>query len=137
MGAVSPSVDDVARVYAKKNGAKIQATGAYAANLLGFSDQVPGRVVFLTDGPTGKVKIKNLQITFKKTTVRSMASAGTREALVIQVFKFMKKEHIDKFILEKTKNILKASKRKEFEKNVRFAPLWIRALLFNLLEDTQ
>jgi len=65
LGIVSPSVEDVARVYAEKNGAKIQATGAYAANLLGFSDQVPGRVVFLTDGPTGKVKIKNLQITFK------------------------------------------------------------------------
>ncbi len=44
LGPLSPSVDDVARVYAEKNAAKIQATGAYAANLLGLSDQVPGRV---------------------------------------------------------------------------------------------
>jgi Family of unknown function (DUF6088) len=135
LGVLSPSVEAVAQAFAEKNGAKIQASGAYAANVIGLSVQVPGRVIFLTDGPTGKVKIGKLEISFKKTTVKNMFAAGSREALAIQAFKFMRKEHIDQKMLNAAKRLLKGSTRKEFEKNLKFAPHWIRALLFDLMEN--
>jgi len=135
LGMLSPSTQDIARVYAEKNGAKIQATGAYAANTLGLSEQVPGQVVFLTDGPTGKVKIKNLVVSFKKTTVRNMAAAGSREALVVQALKFMGQDHIDEPMLLKIKKHLGQSTRKEFERNIQYAPRWIRIILINLMKD--
>lgn len=134
LGILSPPVEAVARAIAEKNGAKIQPTGAYAANLIGLSEQVPGRVVFLTDGPIGKVKIKKLEVTFRKTTVKNMHAAGSREALVIQAFKFMGKQHINQIMLETTKRFLKGVKRKDFEKNIKYAPHWIRVILFDLLE---
>lgn len=134
LGILSPSVDAVAKAFAEKNGAQIQASGAYAANLIGLSQQVPGRAVFLTDGPTGKIKIGKLELSFKKTTVKNMFAAGSREALVIQAFKFMTAKHIDQPALTATKKFLKGTTRKQFEKNLRFAPHWIRALLFNLME---
>ena len=135
LGLLSPSVEDVANAYAEKNGAQIQASGAYAANALGFSDQVPGRVVFLTNGPKGKVKIKNLTVIFKKTTVKNMHAAGTKEALVIQAFKFMGQKNITESMLQKTKKFLKQSRRKEFEKNIQYAPRWVRVILVNLMEN--
>lgn len=134
LGMLTPTVEAVANAYAEKNGAKIQASGAYAANVLGLSEQVPGKVVFLTDGPTGKIKIKNLVVSFKKTTVRNMHAVGSREALVIQAFKFMGQENIDDTMLEKARKLLKQSKRKDFEKNIQYAPRWIRVLLINLME---
>lgn len=134
LGVLTPKVEAVANAYAEKNGAKIQASGAYAANILGLSEQVPGKVVFLTDGPTGKIKIKNLVVSFKKTTVRNMHAVGSSEALVVQALKFMGKENIDDSMLAKTKKLLKQSKRKEFEKNIQYAPRWIRLLLINLME---
>lgn len=134
LGILTPTVEAVANAYAEKNGAKIQASGAYAANVLGLSEQVPGKVVFLTDGPTGKIKIKNLVISFKKTTVRNMHAVGSRESLVIQAFKFMGQENIDDNMLEKARKLLKQSKRKEFEKNIQYAPRWIRVLLIKLME---
>ncbi|MCC7442257.1 MAG: hypothetical protein IT285_11525 [Bdellovibrionales bacterium] len=134
LGILSPPIESVARAIAERNGAKIQASGAYAANLIGLSEQVPGRVVFLTDGPTGQIKIKKLVVTFRKTTVKNMHAAGSREALVIQAFKFMQKQHINKIRLETTKRFLKGVTRKEFERNTKFAPHWIRALLFELME---
>ena len=70
LGTLSPPVEAIAKAFAEKNGAKIQASGAYAANLIGLSEQVPGRVIFLTDGPTGKLKVGKLEISFKKTAVR-------------------------------------------------------------------
>lgn len=124
----------VAKAYAQKNGAQIQAAGAYAANLIGISEQVPGRVVFLTDGPTGKVKIGKLEIIFKKTTVRNMFAAKSREALVIQAFKFMQRQHINPVILDAIKQFLKGSTRKDFDKNLKFAPHWIRVILAELME---
>ena len=40
----------MAKTIAKKDEYKVQPTGAYAANLLGLSEQVPNQTVFLTDG---------------------------------------------------------------------------------------
>ena len=130
LGILSPSIDGIAKAFADKNAAKIQPTGAYAANLIGLSEQVPGKVVFLTDGPVGKVKVGKLEILFKKTSVKNMFAPGSREALVIQAFRFIKKESISQSILETTKKF-----RKEFEKNIKHAPYWIRVLLFKLMEN--
>ncbi len=135
LGILSPSIDAVAKAIADKNGAKVQASGAYAANLIGLSEQVPGRVVFLTDGPTGKIKIGKLVVSFRKTTVKNMHAAGSREALVIQAFKFMQQQHINKTMLDSTKKFLKGTSRKDFEKNIKYAPHWIRVLLFDLMEN--
>lgn len=134
LGTLSPSTDDVAQAYAAKNGAKIQASGAYAANAIGLSEQVPGRAVFLTDGPTGRVKVKNLEIIFKKTTVKNMFAAGSREALAIQAMKFMTEKHLNSYRLEKIKTLLMGSTRKDFEKNIQYAPRWIRSILFKLMD---
>ncbi|MBX2994056.1 MAG: hypothetical protein KF681_04525 [Bdellovibrionaceae bacterium] len=135
LGKVPPSIDAVATAIAEKNGAKIQPTGAYAANLIGISDQVPGRVIFLTDGPPKKLKIGKLEIVFKQSTVKNMFAAGSREALVIQALKFMGKDQIDETVLKTVKSFLKSSKRREFEKNIKFAPQWIRSILLNLMKD--
>ncbi len=135
LGLLSPSTESVAKAYADRSGAKIQATGAYAANVIGFSEQVPGRATFLTNGPTGKVKIKNLEVVFRKTTVKNMFAAGSREALLIQALKFMGPKHVDDFMLEKVKKLLKGSTRKDFKKNIQYAPHWIRELLFKLMEN--
>ena len=133
LGILFPEVEAVAKAFAEKNGAKIQASGAYAANLIGLSDQVPGRVVFLTDGPTGKIRVGKLEISFRKTTVKNMFAAGSREALVIQAFKFMKENNINPIMLKATKRFLKGTTRREFDSNLKFAPHWIRVLLFDLV----
>lgn len=134
LGMVAPNIDVVAKAIAEKNGAKIQPSGAYAANLIGLSEQVPGRVVFLTDGPPKKLKIGKLEILFKQATVKNMFATGTREALVIQAFKFMGRDQIDSTMLETTKRFLRRVKRVDLEKNIRFAPDWIRSMLLDLIK---
>jgi hypothetical protein len=132
---LSPSVDEIAKAVAERNGARIQPAGAYAANLIGLSEQVPGRVVFLTDGPSSKIRVGKLEISFRKTTVKNMFAAGSKEALVIQAFKFMKEKHINKTMLNTTRKFLRGTSKKDFEKNIKYAPQWIRKLLFDLMEN--
>lgn len=41
LGLIPPDLNQVAKVIAEKNGLQIQPAGAYAANLVGLSTQVP------------------------------------------------------------------------------------------------
>ncbi len=132
LGIIPPDLNAVAKAIAQKNGVQIQPAGAYAANLVGFSTQVPASIVFLTESPSKKVRIGVQEIIFKKTTKKVMASAGTREGLLIQAFKNLGKDHIDEIVLAKAKKILQESTEKEIRKNIKFAPAWIRTLVFKI-----
>src|SRR5690349_3848569 len=52
LGVLNPTADAIAKALAGRDAARLQPAGGYAANLLGLSDQVPMKVVFLTDGAT-------------------------------------------------------------------------------------
>lgn len=124
-GDVPPSVDRIAAALAEKDNLKIQPSGAYAANLLGLSDQVPARVVFLTDGSSRMVQIGNWNIKLKKTTPKNMATAGRVSGLVIQALRYMKQENIDDMIVNKLKRRLSVEDKKQLVSDLRYAPAWI------------
>src|SRR5260221_14731393 len=65
LGMLPPKAEEVAKAIAEKNAIQFQPSGAYAANLVGLSEQVPGRIVFLTNGPSKKVKIGKQEIIFR------------------------------------------------------------------------
>ena len=62
LGPLAPSAEDIARALAGRDRTRLQPAGAYAANALGLSEQVPAKVVFLTDGPARTVKIGSTTI---------------------------------------------------------------------------
>lgn len=136
LGMIPPDLKQVAKVIAEKNGLQIQPAGAYAANLVGLSTQVPGRVVFLTAGYSKKVKIGNQVIIFKKAAVKVMAAAGTREGILIQALKNIGKDHIDQPARSIIKNYLRDSRESEIKENMKFAPQWIRTIVFDIMEFT-
>lgn len=133
LGTIPPDLNEVAKAIAEKNGVQIQPAGAHAANLVGLSAQIPGQVIFLTEGPSRKVKIGNQEIIFKKTTKKIMSSAGTREGLLIQALKNLGKDHIDQTTLTQVSTFLKDSNEQEIRQNMKFAPAWIRALVFEIM----
>lgn len=134
LGTIPPDLNDVAQAIAEKNGVQIQPAGAHAANLVGFSTQVPGRIIFLTEGPSRRVRIGNQEIFFKKTTKKMMFYAGTRESLLIQALKNLGKDHIDEIVRAQVAKFLKDSSEKDIRTHIIFAPAWIRALVFEIME---
>ncbi len=134
LGIIPPDVNEVAKAIAEKDSVLIQPAGAHAANLVGFSTQVPGQVIFLTEGASKKVKVGNQEIIFKKTTRKNMLSADTREGLLIQALKNLGKDHIDKKMHVQISKLLKNSTKAEIRKNMKFAPAWIRVLVFEIME---
>ena len=133
LGIIPSDLNEVAKAIAEKDGVLIQPAGAHAANLVGLSMQVPGRIIFLTEAASKKVKIGNQEIVFKKTTKKNMLSAGTREGLLIQALKNLGKNHIDQKARILISKFLKNSTEEEIKKYMKFAPAWIRALVFEIM----
>jgi len=132
LGDVPASVDRIAAALAEKDNLKIQPSGAYAANLLGLSNQVPAKVVFLTDGSSRMVQVGNWRIKLKKTTPKNMATAGRMSGLVIQALRYMKQENIDDRIIKKLKGKLSDEDKKQLMSDLRFAPAWVEKVVRRL-----
>ncbi len=75
LGVLSPSIDAVVEALQGRDAIHVQTSGGYAANLLGLSDQVPMKIVLLTDGPARRIELGKQVIQLKRTTPRTMATA--------------------------------------------------------------
>ena len=132
VGPTAPSTDMVAKALAGKAGTRLQPTGAYAANLLGLSDQVPAKVVFLTDGRTKHVRLGKLDIALKKTSPRNMATAGKISGLVIQALRYLGKTHVNDNTVKRLDRRLSPRDRRQLLKDVAYAPAWIADIMRRL-----
>jgi hypothetical protein len=132
LGTLSPEVGKVARALAGKDRIRLQPAGAYAANLLGLSEQVPAKVVFLTDGPSRTVKIGRQEIQLRRTTPRNMAMAGRLSGLLTQALRHLGKEHITPTRVAHLKRTLPARERQRLLKDLPLAPAWMHPLLREL-----
>ena len=137
LGILSPSIDAVARALSLRHAIRLQPSGGYAANLLGLSDQVPMKVVFLTDGVNRRVQIGKLQITLKRTTPRNMASAGKTSGLVIQALRHLGQRNIDGQIILRLKQRLSTTDKKQLLTDLRHAPVWVATVMRQIAEPKQ
>ena len=135
LGLLSPSADDVARALAGRDRTRLQPAGAYAANILGLSEQVPAKAVFLTDGPSRTVKIGPMTIQLRRTTPRNMEAAGRLSGLLMQALRELGEEHVTPARREHLKLTLPADKRRELVKDLRLAPAWMHAIFRELAEE--
>ncbi|MBN2292840.1 MAG: hypothetical protein JXM70_10465 [Pirellulales bacterium] len=134
LGMLTPAPDQIALALAGKDDLRIQPSGAYAANILGLSAQVPARIVFLTDGTNRKIKVGRQEIILKRTTAKNMATAGRTSGLVIQALRHLGKEHVDDKTVEILAGRLSPEDRRQLIKDIRHAPAWIGEIFRRLAE---
>ncbi len=124
-GVLPPNYDRIAQALMGRDYVKIQPSGAYAANLLGLTEQVPAKIVFFTDGPNRKVQIGKQKIVLKRTTPKNMATAGRISGLVIQALRYLKQKNVDSVIIAKLKRRLSDKDKSTLMSDIRYAPVWI------------
>ena len=128
LGLIAPSVDDVAKALAGKHKIRLLPSGAYAANILRLSEQVPAKVVFLTDGPTRKVRIRNQTIELRRTTPRAMAAQGMT-GLVIEGLRNLGKTHMTRERVAHLRELLSAPDKARLLKDLPLAPAWMHSFI--------
>ena len=134
LGDLPANYERIAQALAGRDNLKIQPSGAYAANLLGLTEQVPAKIAFLTDGANRIVQIKNQRIVLTRTTPKNMATAGRVSGLVIQALRYMKQENIDDKIINKLKRRLSVEDKKQLVSDLRYAPAWVEKVVRRLQE---
>lgn len=134
LGPLQPTAETIAAALAGRDRARIQPAGAYAANMLGLSEQVPAKAVFLTDGASRSVKVGTTTIQLRRTTPRNMATAGRLSGLLIQALREIGQEHITSDRLRKLKKNIPIPQRKALLEDIPLAPAWMHSIFRDLAE---
>jgi len=133
LGVLLPATDDIAKALTDRDAMRLQPSGAYAANLLGLSTQVPMKVVYLTDGRSRTVQVGNQQIILKHTTPRNMKTAGKISGLAIQALRHLGRDQVDDDVVNQLDQRLDDAARKQLMKDIRYAPAWIAEIFRQLV----
>ena len=114
-----------------------QVSGAYAANLLGLSEQVPARIVILTDGLARQVSLGKLTLTFRRTAPRNLLGAGRPSGLVIQALRHLRAAGLEEARLTELGSRLDQKTRDELAELSPKLAAWLQPLVKKLTRREQ
>jgi hypothetical protein len=137
LGRLAPETDAIARALSGRDAVRLQPSGAYAANLLGLSEQVPMKVVFLTDGPSRRVRIGRQEIILRRTTPRNMAMAGRTSGLVTEALRELGPQHVTESVIHTLQARLDEKARRDLLRDLRYTPAWIASVLRKIASSAE
>jgi len=133
-GKLSPDIDEAARAIARRQRWKIVPEGAWAANLLGLSTQVPSKIIYLTDGPNNEVPIGRRTIQFKHARPKALAGLEGKIALVVQALRHLGKDGVGPREIETLRAGLSSAEKRKLVKDTRFGVDWIYEVANRIVE---
>ena len=129
VGQTGPNLTDAVRTLMEGSQAQWQYAGAYAANALGLSEQVPAKVVILTDGPPRRVLLEKLTLDFRRAAPRNLLGAGRRSGLVIQALRYLKGSPAMPQHVARLKRDLDPATKRELADLAEKLPAWMQPLV--------
>lgn len=133
----------VIEAIARRDQARILVDGMTAANDLGLSDAVPGRVVVHSDARLKPLRLGNLTISFRPTSTSKLYWAGRPAMRIVQALHWLKPKLRNpddaQRIRQRIGSLLSNSKqgpalRKDLAKGLASLPAWMQHFLRDLLE---
>ena len=135
--ALSPDIDQVAAALARKFNWRIQPSGDAALNLLGLSTQVPGRWVYLSDGPSREYPIGEdgrQTLAFRKSPLKDTGFRHRESGLLVQALKALGKERVDAQVIETLRSRLEPKLRRQILADTRAVTGWILRIIKQVCE---
>lgn len=132
---VSPDADDVAQALARQTGTRIAPSGAVAANRLGLTTQVPGRLIYLTDGYSRKVTASDLEFTFKHVAPKDFPPGSPTSAAVIQALRYLGPSAITDDVLRRLRRALPDRALKRLLDDARYTTDWVHQAIRRVAEE--
>jgi len=134
---LSPDIDQVAGALARKFGWHIQPSGSAALNLMGLSTQVPGRYVYLSNGPARTYEIGNTELVFENTALKEAGFKLRESALIVQGLKSLGREQITTQIIAGIRHWLDPSLRSKVLKDTSTATGWVYEAIRKICREQQ
>ena len=128
-GPIKADLFAVAAAIARNTQSRIQVSEAYAANILGLTTQVPGKMVFYTDATKRIRKIGNQTLVFKQASPKKLGGAGRISGLVLQGLRYFGKNEIPERIVPQLQKSLSENDKTLLLKDKGLAPLWMQPII--------
>jgi hypothetical protein len=138
-----PDYRAVIDAIARRDQTRMLVDGMTAANDLGLSDAVPGRVVVHTDARLRPIQLGNLTVNFRPTAPSKLAWAGRPAMRIVQALHWLrdsltKQDDADR-IRRRLRTILSDPKqgsilRADLKEGLPSLPAWMQALVRDLLD---
>jgi hypothetical protein len=93
------------------------------------SEQVPVRVVYLTDGPSRIVSVGPITVVLRHRPRRKVGSAAAISSLVFAGLRSLGKANVTKARVAHLRGTLNASDRKRLLRDLPLAPAWMHPIL--------
>ena len=126
---LSPDMDQVAQALARKFNWRILPSGDAALNLLGLSTQVPGKWIYLSDGPGREYEIGKHVLAFRKSSLKDVGFKHRESGLVVQALKALGKERVADAVVAAIRKRLDAKTCERVLKDARSATGWIYQII--------
>ena len=122
---VATDLDSLAYAIARKFQWKICPSGEAALNNLGLSTQIPGRTIYISDGPNRQYHVENCELQFRHTSKRWMTFKHEESLIVVQgLMALGERQMTDKNTARLAKRFPHETWEKIFE-DISAAPIWI------------
>lgn len=122
---LSPDIDQVAGALARKFGWTIQPSGPAALNLMGVSMQVPGRYVYLSNGPDRSYEIGKMALQFQHAVLKEASFKLPESALIVQGLRSLGKGGITTEVIAGIRNWLDPVLRTRVLNDTKTSTDWI------------
>ena len=134
LGVIYPTFDEIAMCLANRDRTLIAPAGAYAVNKLGLSTQVPMNAVYITNGESRKVQIKNGRyIEFKHSSPKNFSFESSFAQLVAIALKEIGQSNLTTEQISTLKKVLNQQPRIS-EMDLKLMPSWVKKLITELYE---
>lgn len=134
-GISYPPIEEIVSQIAKRDKAKIFPTGDTAANMLGFSEQVPMKTCFLTSGTARDLNIGGRIVELKRAAPKNFVYNNEIMGVLVQALRCIREENITDEIMAKIPAILADVERdRRFDADLKLAPAWIEKLILERIK---
>ena len=137
LGPLKPSLEDLAKTISDRDKVVIRPTGAYALNRLGLSQQVPTRVVFLTNGNPKSIKVGKSTLVFQKTTPKQLAVEQENIFLTIQALIALKDQGEDPKVIRRLTEVLAREELADIRKAAKLSPQRVARVLYRIADNIE
>lgn len=137
LGQLSPDIDQVALALARKFNWRIQPSGDTALNLLGLSTQVPGKWLYLSDGPSRQYSIGQQVLAFRQSALKDTGLKLRESGLLVQALKALGKEHVDASVVATLRQWLGPKLRPRVLRDTRMVTGWIYEIIKQVCQETE
>jgi len=133
---LSPDVDQVARALARKFAWRIYPSGPAALNLLGLSTQVPGRFLYLSDGPTRSYRVGKTRLDFRHAAQKESSFRYPESAVIVQALKSLGPERISDEAIERIRDWLPSRLWPRILRDTQSATGWVYTAIRRICRET-